>query len=193
MEVPTPHCILHLQRFLQSLSVRFSSDPLGVFKSGVGSFWRKKQISYCICIPVTLTKRRRLDMDGLYRAWVEVGYSTNLWPNCPFNCNTGSNWKSGLIKSLCVETIQVYFYRSPIWWHLQQVHLVGGSSEFWCWIQFALCLALAFGIFSGMSYLLESCPLYCLNRLFSRPYTIMNRLLFAYQHPHYARGTFCEQ
>ena len=145
-------------------------NPLWVFRGGVGSFW-KKHISCGICISVTLSKRRRLDRDSSLCSWVEVGYSTNLWPNCPFNCNTGSNWKSARIKSKQSSD----FYRPPICGNFtRHIHLLGGP-----FLNLA-CLG-------ACHYLLQSGgALYSLNRLFARPYTIMNRLLFAYQRLHLA-------
>ena len=169
------------ERFPESLSGRFSS---------VWQLWirfkkwqnvlkaRQRQPIWHLCDPQKAQTSRLL-----------VGYSTNLWPNCPFKWNTGANWKSGRIKSLLCwdnpSSLQIAHFKSKATIccpYILSVFIIGGLFDLVLYqiVNLPICtLSVAFS--GACNHLLESHFLNSLNRLFARPYTIMNRPLFAYQ------------
>ena len=99
------------------------------------------------------------------------------------------HWSKLKIRSdkVTVETI-LLLYKAPISNWLQfvafifSVFIVGGLFDLVLYqiVNLPIC-TLSVAFLGACNYLLESHFLNSLNRLFARPYTIMNRPLFAYQ------------
>ena len=99
------------------------------------------------------------------------------------------HWSKLKIRSdkVTVETI-LLLYKAPISNWLQfvafifSVFIVGGLFDLVLYqiVNLPIC-TLSMAFLGACNYLLESHFLNSLNRLFARPYTIMNRPLFAYQ------------
>ena len=99
------------------------------------------------------------------------------------------HWSKLKIRSdkVTVETI-LLLYKAPISNWLQfvayifSVFIIGGLFDLVLYqiVNLPIC-TLSVAFLGACNYLLESHFLNSLNRLFARPYTIMNRPLFAYQ------------